>query len=179
MTEVLARPVHYACGGVVKPGVGGCEAGQTCDSLVEAIPSPRRSSPVPPTTSRDFQQAAAQRFTGAEALQRVRLNLDAQYLGGYTVECSLKALILHRTPAAEQLAKLIRITSSAAMHRPEVLLGELRDTGLELPVEIGMRMKRFRWSTDMRYQTGRGDVGETSAFLKTAKLIFDWVEGQL
>ena len=49
---------------------------------------------MPPTTSREFQKAASQRFTGAEALQRVRLNLDAQYLGGYTVECSLKALIL-------------------------------------------------------------------------------------
>jgi len=77
------------------------------------------------------------------------------------------------------MAKLIRISSSAAMHRPDVLLGELRDLGIALPADIGRRLKRFRWSTDLRYETGRGDVGETAAFLKTAKLIFDWVEGQL
>ena len=134
---------------------------------------------MPPTTSREFQKAASQRFTGAEALQRVRLNLDAQYLGGYTVECSLKALILDRTADPDKPAKLLRISSSSAMHRPEVLLGELRDLGLALPTVIGGRMKRFRWTTDLRYETGRGDVGETAAFLKTAKLIFDWVEEQL
>lgn len=75
---------------------------------------------MPPTTSRDFQQAAAQRFIAAEALQSVKLNLDAQYLGGYTVECSLKALILHNTPTAERSAKLLRISSGASMHRPDV-----------------------------------------------------------
>jgi len=57
---------------------------ETCDTHAAASPFPRRSSPMPPTTSRDFQQAAGQRFTGAEALQRARLDLDAQYLGGYT-----------------------------------------------------------------------------------------------
>ena len=34
----------------------------------------------------------------AEYLQRGGFNLDAQYLGGYSVECALKALILHLTP---------------------------------------------------------------------------------
>ena len=46
---------------------------------------------MPPTTSRDFQKAAAQRLTTAETLLREKHTLDAQYLGGYTVECSLKA----------------------------------------------------------------------------------------
>ena len=134
---------------------------------------------MPPTTSREFQKAASQRFTGAEALQRVRLNLDAQYLGGYTVECSLKALILYRTADADQSATLRRINSGSAMHRPELLLGEVRRLGTVFPPELAKRMRRYRWTTDLRYETGRGDVGETAAFLKTAKLIFDWVEAQL
>lgn len=134
---------------------------------------------MPPTTSRDFQKVAAQRFTTAEALLRLRLNLDAQYLGGYTVECSLKALILHHTPDAEKPQRLKLITSGAKMHRPDVLLGELRDLGIALPPHLAKRMRRFDWTTDLRYETGRRDRGETVAFLKTVKAMYDWVEGQL
>ena len=134
---------------------------------------------MPPTTSRDFQKVAGQRLTTAETLLREKLTLDAQYFGGYTVECSLKALILHGTPDAEKPDQLKRITHGAPMHRPEVLLGKLRILKFPLPLEIAKRMRRFDWTTDLRYETGRRDTGETIAFLKTAKAIFDWVESQL
>jgi HEPN domain-containing protein len=134
---------------------------------------------MPPRTSRDFQKAAGQRLIVADTLRRATWTLDAQYLGGYTVECSLKALILHRTPDAEKPDKLKRISSGKKMHRPEVLLGELRKLGVSFPLEITKRMRRFDWTTDLRYETGRRDTGETIAFLKTAKAIYDWVEGQL
>lgn len=68
---------------------------------------------MPPTTSRDFQKASAQRLTAAETLLREKLTLDAQYIGGYTVECSLKSLILHRTPDPDKPDKLKQITSGA------------------------------------------------------------------
>ncbi len=134
---------------------------------------------MPPTTSRDFQKAAGQRLTAAETLLRSKLTLDAQYLGGYTIECSLKALLLHLTSDAEKTEKLKTITAGAKMHRPDILLGELRDLGIELPTGIAKRMRRFDWTTDLRYETGRRDTGETNAFLNTAKAIYDWVEGQL
>ena len=134
---------------------------------------------MPPLTSRDFQRAAAQRLTAAEALLRGEYTLDAQYIGGYIVECSLKALTLHLTPDVEKPDTLKRITSGATMHRSEVLLGELRDLGISLPPEIKKRMRRFDWKTDLRYETGRRDTGETKGLLKTAKAIYDWVEGQL
>jgi len=134
---------------------------------------------MPPITSRDFQRVARQRLTTAEVLLRERLTLDAQYVGGYTVECSLKALILHGTPASDLSDKLKRITSGARMHRPEVLLGELRDMGTQLPLEIAKRMRRFDWTIDLRYETGRRDTGETVSFLRTAKAIHEWVETQL
>ena len=134
---------------------------------------------MPPTTSRDFQKAAAQRLTTAETLLRERHTLDAQYLGGYTVECSLKALILELTPEAERPDKLENISSGAKMHRPDILLGELEVLGVDLPLDLAKRMRRFEWSTDLRYETGRRDTGETTAFLTTAKAIYEWVEGQL
>jgi HEPN domain-containing protein len=134
---------------------------------------------MPPTTSRDFQKAAGQRLEAAETLLREKLTLDAHYIGGYTVECALKALIMHHTPEIEKPDQLKRITSGAAMHRPEVLVGELRKRSVSLPLEIVKRMRRIDWTTDLRYETGRRDTGETIAFLKTAKAIYDWVEGQL
>ena len=134
---------------------------------------------MPPTTSRDFQKAAAQRLTTAETLLREKLTLNAQYIGGYTVECTLKALIMELTPDLDKPDMLRRITSGASMHRPEVLLGELRNLGAPLPLVLAKRARRFDWTTDLRYETGRRDTGETNAFLKTAKAIYDWVEGQL
>jgi len=136
---------------------------------------------MPPTTSREFQKAAAQRLIAAETLLREKLTLDAQYLGGYTVECSLKALILELTPVPDKPDKLMELTAGAKMHRADILLGELRNLGvtLPLPLAIAKRMHRFEWTTDLRYETGRRDTGETTAFLSTAKAIYEWVEGQL
>jgi len=132
-----------------------------------------------PLTSRDFQRAAGQRLIAARELLKLKLNLDAQYLGGYAVECSLKALILDKTPPDDQPNTLKRITGGSKMHQPEVLLGELRRLGVSLPLEIAKRMRRFDWTTDLRYETGRRDTGETMALLKTAEAVYDWVEDQL
>ena len=136
---------------------------------------------MPPTSSRDFQKAAAQRLIAAETLLRSpeKLTLDAHYIGGYTVECTLKALILEQTPDPDKPDKLRRITSGASMHRPDVLLGELRTLGIALPLHLTKRLRRFDWTTDLRYETGRRDTGETIAFLNTAKAIYEWVKGQL
>ena len=134
---------------------------------------------MPPMTSRVFQKAAVERLEAAKTLLRESFTLDAQYIGGYTVECSLKALIVELTSEADKLDMLRRITSGARMHQPSVLLGELRDLGVELPRDLARRMVRFDWSTDLRYETGRRDTGETTAFLNTARAIYDWVEGKL
>ena len=110
---------------------------------------------------------------------RAKLTLDAFYIGGYTVEFTLKALILERTLVPDKADQLVRISSGASMHRPDVLLGELRKLGADLPLDLAKRMRRFKWATDLRYETGRRDEGETVAFLKTAKAVFEWVEDQL
>lgn len=65
------------------------------------------------------------------------------------------------------------------MHRPEVLLGELAKFGVSLTPELAKRMRRLDWTTDLRYETGRRDTGETIAFLKTVTAIVEWVEDQL
>ena len=134
---------------------------------------------MPPTTSRDFQRAAEQRLTTAEFLLRYTYTLDATYLAGYTIECTLKALILERTPANDRLDMRKRISSGAHWHRPEVLLGRLRDLGVQLPLALARRYRRLTWSSDLRYETGRCDTGETRGFLRTASEKLQWVEEQL
>jgi HEPN domain-containing protein len=132
-----------------------------------------------PSSSQDFQRAARQRLSTAEFLLGHRYNLDAMYLAGYAVECTLKALILKVTPPADCADTLRSISSGRRMHDAEVLGGILKDLGHPIPLELVKRFRRSRWSTGLRYETGRTDTGETRAFLKTAKAAYDWVEGQL
>src|SRR6266436_7391115 len=86
-----------------------------------------------PSSSRDSQRAAKQRFTTAEFLLSNRYNLDAMYLAGYAVECTLKALILEITPTVERFEMLKKISSGQKMHSSEVLGGILKDKGARSP----------------------------------------------
>ena len=140
-------------------------------------------------TSRDFQKAAEQRLTTAEFLLESGYTLDALYLGGYAFECSLKALILEKTSPAHREEIYEKITSGSSMHKPEILIAELRDLGILLPLPLAKRLRLQwsnkaeyepgRWSVALRYQHGRKDSGMTRGVLKTAKLVCEWVEGQL
>jgi hypothetical protein len=135
---------------------------------------------VQPTTARDFLKAALQRLDVAvEIMEILRRSLEAQYIGGYSVECSLKALILERTAGAERPSMLQRLTHGATYHRPEVLLDRLRDLGIALTPDLARRMRRFDWTTGLRYETGRKDTGETNALLKTARAVYAWAEPQI
>jgi hypothetical protein len=141
---------------------------------------PLRGLAMQPETARDFLKAARQRLDTAEAIfEQLRINLEAQYIGGYVVECALKALIMERTAEPDHVPILYKLTHGAASHKNEVLLGKLRELGVALPLELSKRMRRFDWTTGLRYETGRLDTGETRAVLKTAKQIYDWVEGQI
>jgi HEPN domain-containing protein len=132
-----------------------------------------------PKTSRDFLKVAEQRLNAAEALFAADLTLDAHYVGGYAVECSLKAMVLERTDPRDHAGKLMKISTGATMHKPEVLLQELRSLGVRLTPELAKRMRRFDWTTELRYETGRRTRAETRGFLRTCFEILNWVRGQL
>jgi hypothetical protein len=133
-----------------------------------------------PTTPRDFLKVALQRLDAAEEIMdKLRLTLKTQYIGGYSVECSFKALILEKTPEAERPAMLDRLTRGATYHKAEALLDRLREKGVALAADLAKRMRRFDWTTDLRYEIGRKDTGETNGLLRTAREIYHWVEGQI
>jgi hypothetical protein len=112
-------------------------------------------------------------------MEALRHTLEAQYIGGYSVECSLKALILDKTAELDRPAVLERLTHGATYHRAEVLLDRLRERGVFLTVELAKRMRQFDWTTGLRYETGRKDTGETNGLLRTARTIYEWVKGQI
>jgi HEPN domain-containing protein len=133
-----------------------------------------------PTSARDFLRVALQRLDVAnEIMEVLRRSLEAQYIGGYSVECSLKALILEKTAETDRLTTLRAMTQGSIHHRPEVLLARLRDLNISLTPELAKRKRRFDWHTGLRYETGRKDTGETNALLTTAKAIYQWAEPQI
>src|ERR1035437_10314136 len=113
-----------------------------------------------PLCARDFQRAADQRLTTADFLCGHRYNLDATYVAGYAIECTLKALILEFTTAAARPETLTKISSGRKMHNFEILAGLLKDLGQPMPLELVKKFRRFAWSTAMRYETGRTATGE-------------------
>jgi hypothetical protein len=133
-----------------------------------------------PVTARDFLKVSLQRLTGAEEIMdKLRLTLEAQYIGGYSVECSLKALILQTTPVGDQFVMHTKLTHGATYHKPEHLLPLLKAGGIVLTPQLAKRMRRFDWTTAMRYEIGRKDTGETNALLNTARAVYEWVELQI
>ena len=62
-----------------------------------------------------FMRAASQRYTAAELLLREGLNLEAMYLAGYVVECSLKALILAHTPQRRRKQRWFAMNSKEGL----------------------------------------------------------------
>jgi hypothetical protein len=133
-----------------------------------------------PTTSRDFLKVARQRLSATDDIaKKLLLTLEAQYIGGYSIECSLKALILEKAPVQDRPALLLKLTCTAKSHRPEVLRGKLGDLGIFLTPRLAKRMRRLDWTTDLRYETGRKNTGETNGLLRTAREIYNWVEAQI
>jgi hypothetical protein len=141
-------------------------------------------------TSREFQRAARQRLTTAEFLLSQQYNLDAMYLAGYSIECTLKALILKLAAKLSPTQKIgsrqigrteieRQIESGSKMHNPEVLAEFLKDLGQPIPLEIKKKFRRSQWSTSLRYESGRKDTGEVRWFLRLALQTYEWVEGHL
>jgi HEPN domain-containing protein len=133
--------------------------------------------------ARLFQRAADQRLTTAEFLLNHGYYLDAVYLAGYAVECSLKALILRRTPRGQVPGMLRRLTAVGVKGHDYEYLKEI------VKEQVGGRGKADRevltqlttnlqyvglWSTDLRYQVGMLAPREAQQFLAAAKAIRDW-----
>jgi hypothetical protein len=125
----------------------------------------------------NYLRAAEQRLTSAEVLYKNDLYLDCIYIGGYVVECALKALILARIPKNNRLSYELDYFRGSVAHDYEYLKGLLNKQGIVKPREVIKPFQKIAtWSTDLRYEVGRGNPKEADAFLISVKVILDWVK---
>ncbi len=128
-----------------------------------------------------FERAATQRLSAAEFLMtRAGMEMDAVYLAGYGVECSLKALILRQTPRAQFKRMLRDLTEVGAKgHSFEYLKGILKEqhrgrgrSDEDVLGKLARELKNVAsWSTDLRYQVGTLKPKTAHAFFEAATAI--------
>lgn len=128
-----------------------------------------------------FRRAASQRLQATNLLLESNSFLDAVYLAGYVVECSLKALILERTPAAKRPDICLELTTGARSHNFDVLSGILRAKGCPPPRDVMaiLDVLSDEWRTDLRYLGSIIPEREARLFLERVRAVHRWVEGSL
>jgi HEPN domain-containing protein len=131
--------------------------------------------------ARKFYQAAKQRFDDAEfLLQKGDRRTAAVYLAGYGVECMLKALILSNTPETAR-TRILRELHGQKAHSFDWLREQYFKKGVPgLPRDVARGFRTVStWSTDMRYEPGRGELEESVSFLQAAETIIRWADGRI
>lgn len=128
-----------------------------------------------------YWRAASQRLDAANLLLDAGIFLDAVYLGGYVVECSLKALILKRTPAARRRAVCEELTAGARVHNFDVLSAMLMAKACAIPANIRKLLDSLNdeWRTDLRYVGAAIPEREAEQFIEQIRTVYDWVRGSL
>lgn len=126
---------------------------------------------------KSFRRAATQRLDVAWFLLRnSEYYLDAIYLAGYAAECSLKALVLERTPKGKWAATCEEIGSGAKAHDVTFLRGILLRRGCAIPdgVEASLKHVKGNWGTKLRYIGARIPHAEAARFLDHVRSTIEW-----
>lgn len=132
---------------------------------------------------RKFRRAAEQRWLAGHWLfEHSEYYHDATYLGGYAVECALKALIFRRTSDRRFAEVYESVTSGKKAHDFEFLKGVLRRKPISIIIPKDV-MESFQqvatWSTDLRYESAAIEYDEARAFMGGVSANRAWVEGRL
>ena len=129
-----------------------------------------------------FFKAGLQRLNAAEALYDLGgLELDALYLGGYAVECSMKSIILKQVPHSKR-QQFLKHFSGQRAHDIEFLKHLWKQNRCEpLPKSLAKSLPGFVscWSTDLRYEVGRGNAEDTANSLEFARNFVVWVQERI
>lgn len=103
---------------------------------------------------------------------------EVVYLCGYTVECSLKALLLSRYPAKTHPDHLVRFKEQIK-HNLEMLRNELMEKGVNFAKDQNESLRHIRrkWSSEMRYEVTHWSRDDAEQVVLAAEKIFDWIKG--
>lgn len=128
-----------------------------------------------------FYRAAGQRVAAARVLAAAAETLDATYLGGYGLECALKAVILARTLHRQRRALLDEEFRGQKAHNLDWLIHQVKSLGGSVPLPIVKRLRRCStlWHVELRYQTGRRPAAECRYVLEMAEELTIWAGEQI
>jgi hypothetical protein len=103
------------------------------------------------------------------------------YLGGYAVECILKALVLSKV-RPKRHKRLLSELKKEVGHDLEKLRQRLekgkKATPLPLAQARQLRFIRARWSSEMRYDPQKKPTDEARQFLASAEALLNWACGR-
>ena len=128
---------------------------------------------------KSYRRAATQRLDVANfLLKNSKYYLDAVYLAGYAVECSLKALVLERTLKSKRAAVCEEISSGAKAHNLDFLKGILERRGCSIPDKTreSLNVIKCEWKTNLRYVGALIPYEEAESFIKHVAWICQWAE---
>lgn len=131
-----------------------------------------------------FWRVALQHLEVSEFLVRqTRLARDsyqaaaAIYLGGYSVECGLKALWLSQCPERQHGSYGEKLKELG--HNLPGIIGSMRTRfGLVLPQEVFELMRRRiipMWDVNARYRPGKRRSSDAVEFLAAVRRLLDWM----
>lgn len=124
--------------------------------------------------------AAGHRIDAAETLEDSH-PLDCLYLAGYGIECSLKSLVLARTPPAGRQQTYDEEFRGGVAHDFEWLHTKLRRLDFVLPSDQLKRLRTARqiWSVDLRYESKRPKAKDLNEVLDFARTFWKWTKERL
>ena len=111
-----------------------------------------------PLTRKDFQRLAELRSKEAGVLARSRNQIGAYYLGGYAIECALKACIAKQTRRYEFPPKIKYVQKLYEHNLTNLLQIAELDTKLERDMQTNTRLATNwgvvkDWTEQARYRT--------------------------
>lgn len=131
--------------------------------------------------ARKYYRVAKQRLTEAKlVLTKAELPAAAQYLGGYAVECILKALLLTLTPSRQRPpagAATVEWLKREFGHDLIALRAAIRARSGGLPRDVTAEFVYvLTWDPDLRYEPGPVDPGKAERFVAAAEAIVKWAD---
>ncbi len=135
-----------------------------------------------------FHGLAWRHFDAAEVLfkqlsQSARSNLatEAVYLGGYGVECVLKALLLSKTKAKNH-KRMVEVEFPKKIGHDFELMKRLLEKGkmaIAFDVDAALSLARIRrsWTSTLRYSPKLFTTDEARWFLSNVRFLLKWSEG--
>ena len=130
--------------------------------------------------ARLFYRASIKRFDEARFLQAGSRYTGAVYLGGYAVECMLKALILSAVPTGVRGDMVSSFRGQRAHNFDWLRYQYLQHGGSPFPPAVASAFALVNtWDTDLRYETREVSPRRAGKFLRNAEIIITWADGRL